>query len=336
MLDQRSAQPNQMCPEQSLKSRSPGLREENLDFAYLLGAFAAHTEIGTPTAKRLSFSSRDDAQLELLIDRLSRIIETPPTPFTMHIGDKAYKRITICNEPLARHIHETTENNTRVPWEHLGSRQERVLYVRALFDHAGSFQINSSSGITLSKMNGESLLKDIGRVFLKLELYPLFIPGDMYSLKLLERSDWSRFLSEIGTSLPAASEQLTALARTPSKVTYYSVEDYEAVMSLGREGILAPSAIASRTNVPANSVRDWLTRGAKPRCVRRYHALKEHDNTMPNADSINAVYRHLGGSSQCARVCATRAATEDIRALCQGPVEKVYGDDHAILSALGV
>lgn len=320
--------------EELVRQRALPLRRRNLDLAYLLGAFAAHTEVGTPTTTRLSFASRESGQLELLAQPISRLLGTTPSSFTTQIGLHSYQRMTICHDRLSQHFFEVTKSNSQVPWEHLGSRQEFASYLRGLFDHGGSFQLNSAPGITLNKVNGEALLSDVSRVFLRLGIYPLLLPGELCSLKLLERSDWSRFKTEIGASLQTASDRLDTLTRIPSKINYYTVEDYEAVMTLGKTGTLRPSAIAAGTNVPVNSVRDWLNRGWKPRCVTRYLALQQIDADMPNGEVINLVYRRFGGSSLCARACGSQVTPETATARLASLAARDHGDDHAILSAL--
>lgn len=314
-------------------------RQENHDLAYTLGAFAAHTEVGTPTARRLSFSSRDSKQLMLLQERLTSLTGVEPTPFTTIINGQEYQRFTICNEELAHHFYSITSSNTRAPWEHLGTREELVLYLRGLFDHGGSLQLNNKPGIIVSKIDGEALLKDISRVFLQLDIYPLFVPGKMCSLKMLETTEWTRFASEIGASLSQDLVKLEKLTSLPSLKTHYTIADYEAVQAFAKLGTLSASHIADLTKIPANTVRDWTIRPAMPRAARRYYQLKAIAATMPNAEAITQIYRVLGASSECARFCAAEATPHAIaHAITRFKMGDagLYGDDRKIIQAIGM
>lgn len=314
-------------------------RQENHDLAYTLGAFAAHTEVGSPTSRRLSFSSRDSNQLSLLQGRLTSLTGQEPSPFTTIIHGMEYQRITICNDEIAHHFYSVTGNNTRVPWEHLETHEELVLYLRGLFDHGGSIQLSNKPGIILNKVAGETLLKDISRVFFKLDIYPLFVPGEMCSLKMLETTEWTRFASKIGASLSQHVVKLEKLTSLPSNKTHYTIADYEAVQALAKLGTLSASSIATLTHIPANTVRDWTARPAMPRAARRYYQLKAIAATMPNSDAITKLYRVLGASSECARLCAEKAPrdaiTHTVARYIQGEKE-LYGDDHTIMRAVGV
>jgi hypothetical protein len=275
----------------------------------------------------------------LLQERLTSLAGVEPTPFTTIINGQEYQRFTICNEELAHHFYSITSSNTRAPWEHLGTREELVLYLRGLFDHGGSFQPNNKPGIIVSKIDGETLLKDISRVFLQLDIYPLFVPGKMCSLKMLETTEWTRFASEIGASLSQDLVKLEKLTSLPSLKTHYTIADYEAVQAFAKLGTLSASHIADLTKIPANTIRDWTIRPAMPRAARRYYQLKAIAATMPNAEAITQIYRVLGASSECARFCAAEATPHAIaHAITRFKMGDagLYGDDRKIIQAVGI
>ena len=343
MVEPTPHQSTQAIPFEKRPFSSIGItrvtRQENHDLAYTLGAFAAYTEVGTPVSRRLSFSSRDPNQLTLLQMRLASLTAQEPSPFTTIINGQEYQRITICNEVLASHFHSVTSNNTRVPWEHLGTDEELVQYLRGLFDHGGSIQLNNKPGIILNKVAGETLLKDISRVFFKLDIYPLFVPGEMCSLKMLETTEWARFASQVGASLSQNVVKLEKLTSLPKNKTHYTIVDYEAVQAFAKLGTLSASSISALTHIPANTVRDWTIRPAMPRAARRYYQLKAIAATMPNAEAITLIYRVLGASSECARFCAAEATPDAIaHAITRFKMGDagLYGDDRKIIQVVGI
>lgn len=319
----------------SAPSFNHALRSENTDLAYVLGAFAATTEIGTASPGRISFSSTENTRLELIRARFVSLLGTAPAAFDMDVHGNAYKRFTICNDEIANHFFSITKNNTRVPWEHLG-KTEIPHYLRGIFDHAGTITPDRKQGITIRKSDGEELLQDLSRAFLRIGIAPLFCGGTPPALRLLQQNEWERFEKKVGVSLQADKQNLEALCALPIKCRVYTVHDYETVMKEWRSG--TPADVIPRiTAIGRCSVNDWICGRSIPRAARRHYQAVEAAAAMPNPEVISQVYRVLGGSSECARACATRYAPEkvaDLVARQKAHHSPLFTNDHEIFSAL--
>lgn len=313
------------------------LRHESTDLAYLLGAWAAVTEIGRKSDDRISYASQDPRQLALVEERLVRVAGKAPTHQEITIHGIDYQRITLHSEEVAHHFQRITADNSRVPWEHLGTERECINYLRGIFDHGGWIFTEASAGIGLNKRDGEYLLRDIGRVFAKVGILPLISDTNVPSLRLKERNEWMLFASKIGLSLPERQKAAQALADRPALKNHFGVEHYGAVLRCLETGSPSASAISEVTGVPANSVRDWIIRGQKPPVVKRKEIIDAYSETMANPDVVNFVYRRLGASSQLARECGARTSLQNVkdRALQESAnFDRIYGDDSRLAEVL--
>lgn len=313
------------------------LRRESTDLAYLLGAWAAFTGVGSTSDDRISYASKDHRQLALIEERFARVTGKAPTHQEIILKGAPYQRITLHSEEVAQHFQRTTANNSHVPWEHLGTEAERIHYLRGIFDHGGWIFTQTSPGIGLNKQEGEHLLRDIGRVFVKIGIFPLVTDTNVPSLRLKERAEWVLFASKIGLSLPERQRDAQSLADRPAWKNYFGLEHYAAVQRCLETGTTSAGAISEITGVPANSVRDWIIRGQKPPVVKRKEIIDEYSQKMADPNVIHFVYRHLGASSQLARECGKRAslkAVKDVAHQERGAIHRIYGDNARIAELL--
>ena len=309
------------------------LRRESTDLAYLLGAWAAFTEVGSTSDDRISYASKDHRQLALIEERFARVAGKAPTHQEIILNGAPYQRITLHSEEVAHHFQRITANNSRVPWEHLGTEVERIHYLRGIFDHGGWIFTQTSPGIGLNKQEGEHLLRDIGRVFAKIGILPLVTDTNVPSLRLKERTEWVLFASKIGLSLPERQQDAQSLADRPAWKNYFGLEHYAAVQRCLEAGTTSAGAISEITGVPANSVRDWIIRGQKPPVVKRKEIIDAYSEKMANPDVIHLVYRHLGASSALARECGKRASLKAVTGVVfqeTDTIHRIYGDDARI------
>jgi hypothetical protein len=313
------------------------LRRENTDLAYLLGAWAATATVGVQPDDRIAYASKDIRQTALVEERMVRVVGKSPSHQHIVLNGEPYQRIMLHNEEVAQHFHRVTAHNSRLPWEHIGTEQECIHYLRGMFDHGGWIFHGSSSGIGIKKRDGEHLMRDIGRVFAKIGIFPLISYGELPTLRLKEKNDWALFAAKIGLSLPDRQQEAQALADLPSLKNHFGLKDYAAVQRCIEAGNLSASAISKSTGVPANSVRDWIIRGQKPPVVKRKEIIDAYSQTMANPDVVNFVYRHLGASSQLARECGMRTSIErvtDIALQESSSIGRIYGDDSRLAKLL--
>jgi hypothetical protein len=313
------------------------LRKESVDLAYLLGAWVGCTEIGGKPDNRVSFATQDPRQVELIEQRMISVVGRAPNLQEVEIHGVAYKRLVLHSEEIAHHFQRITAFNSRVPWEHLGTADEMIHFVRGMFDHGGWVFTGSSAGIGINKKDGEYLLRDVGRLLARIGILPIISFHEAVSLRLKEQTEWRTFAEKIELSIPERREIVKTLAQRHSSRNHFIVKDYEMVKHAYETLGWAPSKIAHATGVPANSVRDWVIRGQKPPAVKRKEIIDSYSATMPNPEVITAVYRALGASSGLAVECGKRVTVEKVNALARqldNDSAMLYGNDERIAHEL--
>ena len=320
-------------PERRNAAVRPLLRQPSEDLAYVIGAWAATSEVGSPEQRHLSFCSLEERALSPLGDVLSRVSGEPSLPQATELHGAPAFRIRLRCPVLSEHLYAVTAANTRVAWEHIGSRQEFVAFVRGVFDNGGWISHGSSPGFGINKVAGARLLEEIGQACFTLGLYPLISDGHLPSLKFRERSDWRELKDTVGFSRSADQTQLEQLCLLRSKKRSFSVEEYRSVVKLSEHGNLSPAAISGRTGVPANTVRDWIVRGQVPRMALRCTQLESARKSLGDLSVIPLLYRQFGASSDCARACAKLFTQEQIQSVLYArtaEVAEAFGRDHEI------
>ena len=321
-------------PERRGVRIATSLRKPCVDLAYILGAWAAHTECGSSEQRHLSFASSRQDVIRMVGEALRRISDDKPK-IERTCGPAGCIRIRFLCPLLSAHVHTITANNARVPWEHLGTKNEQATFLQGLFDHAGWLSLGSSPGMGINKVGGASLLHDIARILYRAHIYPLVLDTSLPTLKLRERSDWITFREKIGLSASADQRDLNQLCTLRGGRRKFTVADYLNVIRLHENKLSSASEIALRTAVPVATVRDWTIRGQVPRVVRRFSALSAAEQRHEHPESIAFLFRSLGVSSSTARSIGTDFDLEAVKKTLQGArqsLSTLYGDDNAIRS----
>lgn len=324
----------------SLGPHSPfSLRSESESFAYILGAFLAHTEVGTKAGKQVSFASDDRASLAIVAHHLRACFDYSPEINPIQIDGKDLHRLKVCSPALSRHLHTVTANNQHVPWEHLETEKEQRAFLKAVFDQAGWISCGSSPGIGINKTRGYDLLRDVARVAMSVGIYPLLSDATLATLRFRERRDWLVFENTIGASLRKDTDKLSDLCTMRATKRSFEIEQYEGALRLARETNLSYSEIAKAIDVPVCSVRDWIKGRGTPAIVKRALALEPQVADLPDHRVITLLYRHLGSSSEVARHCAKLLTTTEVSLRIGSDRERfsaVRGDSAAIAKLLGI
>jgi hypothetical protein len=281
-------------------------RSFDTSLAYMLGALCAHTEVESAPSKLLSMSSLESDRIAVAGQQLAAYLEHPIAISTGLLNGKQLYRIRLSCPSLEKHYHEVTANNTRVPWEHLATEDERRMFMRGLFDQAGWVSNEEKGGIGVNKVKGYMLLLDVARVAESLDMIPLVSRRHLAQLRFFDRNDWQTFQAKVGFSLPRDNEILGGLCSRVHCTTEYTAHDYKQVQK-GQELYGDHyQAIARFAAVPENTVRDWLIRGAQPRAYRRLMKLQEATVLMSDGLQISRLYRDEKLSSSEARASARR------------------------------
>lgn len=316
---------------------APMLRRENVDLAYLLGAWTSMTEMGGQDWLAMSFTSQDPRQLALIQHRITSLFDQTPPFQQFSIHGVPYLRVNVPSPELAQHVREITAGNTRIPWEHLGTEAECVSFLQGIFDHGGWIYTGKCGGIGLNKKGGDELLQDLCRVFTRVGIRPIIVYGEVSSLKLKDQTEWKGFANKVPLSLPDRQEAIKTLAARKSTRSHYGDQEYESVMSFAGANGLTYREIGEATGIPLNTVRTWLLYGQKPPAVKRAEIIEDFRTTLGNPEVVNFVYRDLGASSPVARRYGARCSLDSIKqTLSTAAVSQrdIYGLDGAIMVLL--
>jgi hypothetical protein len=315
------------------------LRSESESFAYILGAFLAHTEVGTKAGKQVSFASEDRESLKIVAHHLRACFDHSPEINPIRIDGKDLHRLIVCSPSLSRHLHTVTTDNRNVPWEHLETEKEQRAFLRAVFDQAGWISCGSSPGIGINKTRGYDLLRDVARVAMNVGIYPLLSDAPLATLRFRERRDWLVFESTIGASFCKDADKLSDLCDMRATKRSFEIEQYQGALRLARETSLSYSEIAKAIDVPVCSVRDWVKGRGTPAIVKRALALEPQVADLPDHRVITLLYRHLRTTSEVARQCAKFLTATEVSLRIerdQKGFSAVRGNSAAIAKLLGI
>lgn len=303
----------------ALQNRTSGERRKRLkfhplprgcseEFAYLLGAYAAAATPGQALS-HLGFGDKSRPVIERIAGAVEAVFgEAPRIEFSARGSNYKVRFLSV---GVARAVHELTQANHRVPWEHLVTREERAAFLRGVFDKASSIVARKSGCIDFTKNNGADLVRDLARLLDSFDIVPTVDVSRRATLRISPHADWLRFRELVGFTDPGMRDKLEGLCRLRLSRGSGSIEEYEAVRAAAA---LLPDmrAIARHTGVSYERVRAWVARGAKPDVIVRRERLQELCAGMPDPDVIGRAYRDFGLPSEAARALASEFRLRDL------------------------
>ncbi|MDD5112377.1 MAG: hypothetical protein PHG85_07525, partial [Candidatus Altiarchaeota archaeon] len=306
-------------------------KSESTSLAYLLGARAAITTTKSRTASFV-FSHTDDDVAAKAGSAVKTVFKRDATVGDHELGGAVYHKVSSYSRLLGRHIDHVTQNNTRIPWEHLVSREERLAFINGFLDFTGSIThrlLKMKGGdvkyplLHVEKLGNEGFIKDFA-VLLKDVGVLSVVNGD--TLRIQGRRDLEKLRGyDIFTS-KKTQEKLDGLLAQPFERPSYPPEKYREVMNYCEQHHGAkPAEISKATGVSWVCARDWSRGLKKPESVKRLEELQKIEGEMPDRDVIGYLYR-LGAGSMLARTIAgvqkdVNKVREKCAALEQGGVK---------------
>ncbi|MDD5111569.1 MAG: hypothetical protein PHG85_03415 [Candidatus Altiarchaeota archaeon] len=292
---------------------------ESTAFAYVLGARAAVTRQGGYNS-RLNFSVTEKEVIKLLQERMGEAFGRKPdiSNRSSRGGEKPYHDLKLTSIPLAMYINKITEGNTRLPWEHLVSKEERIAFMHGFLDFTGS--VSASEGktqhpsIEAQKLNNDGLIKDAAVLFKSIGILPTVKLGRRATLSIFDQNDLATFMGYGGFTSKETQSRLMELHGTGYERRGMSMGEYQAVMAYTREHSGASAQEASReTGVGYDIVRGLLRRGQKPKFLKRLEAIEKLEKDLPDPDAIGFLYRGMGLESKTARAIAAKRSIKEVR-----------------------
>lgn len=271
-------------------------REESVDFAWLLGLYAAIRRSpagGSPRPLRVRLDKEEADELAAITERLfgrAPSIRKVDNQFDVFFGSKE----------LSQYLHDITHGNTQIPWEHLVTYQERKAFLCSFLQRRCS--LSAIGGVrpilAIGKRMDANLRNGLLFLFAQLGIYPAFDDSRIFLQSLPELKQ----VLDLGLlSVNARHERLKELVENaPYDSLDIDVELYYRVLA-GENSQL----------VPAETRRRWFLDELPPK-IKRLERLASLFKFAPDPDAIGYLFRAMGLSSADARNQASRRSLRDL------------------------
>jgi len=300
-------------------------RRESPDFAYILGAYA--TAMKSP-GKQFKVVSMDKEAVEHFRDCIKKVfgVELKVEPSSSTKKTPLYE-CDMYSLKLISYMREITYANTRVPWEHLGTDEEKLHYLRAIQDlnsgvthkqvkdrYAG--EKRTYPEITETFSYRRSLCEDILLLYKQFGAYPNWKVGEdgLIRIFISGRSD-IEVAKRVGfTTLRKNRDLEEETSRARYSTQEYGPDEYYAAKALW-EAHIPRKEISERTGISENVIKAWKTgRKAKPRRVVRYESLIEVEKALEDPQTLSYAFRELEAPNLIARELAKRKSLMQLKA----------------------
>jgi hypothetical protein len=286
-------------------------RGESADFAYLLGVYAAVSEASGKTDKFV-INHTEAAVARKVARAFKDAFKKDAATRKRTIKDTAYHQVSFYSKLLTDHISNVTQGNTRLPWEHLVNREERLAFLQGFLAFTGSVTYRkqeSKSGtikspiVHVEKRRNPGLVRDVAVLLTDFGIAPTLRNDklrieDKGSLEILRQEG-------ILTSKKMSNKLDGLLGQPPTQKDNTPEKYYEVRKYADEHGNAGVAEIAQATGVSWMCTRDWSRGLKKPPSVKRLEEMEKIENELPSKDVIGYVYR-LGASSMLARDIAGR------------------------------
>ncbi|MBN8548445.1 MAG: hypothetical protein J0M12_03925 [Deltaproteobacteria bacterium] len=284
-------------------------RGESKEWAFVAGAYQGMT-VSPDMRGRIVFTHEDRRFLE----QLSSCIKVIAPRSNPKIYDQPAARggrepkleCAVSSAALVRELSHVTVGCTQVPWVLLGSQQERLEYLRGLCSVGATV---AGDVVALNKRGRRALAVDVAAVVDACGMPPRIsfsgntavVFSDQASLQWLVNHD---------LLLPKELDKvLGKLAVSPKSKANWELDVYEGIVKrFAPNANVAYAALAADTGVPANTLRSWIQRTARPTSVDRREDVAHFARVfkLPFPDVAAYLYRthkfSVEDSMECAKL----------------------------------
>jgi transposase-like protein len=258
-------------------------RQQSEPFAYVLGIHS-----GTCTPNNSIYHLRPQVAAPEIATRLASAFESvvessakikERQTYWKDTARTAYE-VNCLSLPLSRHLNLVSQQNQRVPWEHLGTDQERIAFLQGVFDVCSSVSIRNSNFISLQRTGGASLIIDIAHVLMTVGITPQVRLGEKPCLYINEYQDLKLFEELISYTAPEQRTRLAQLTKTAPTRRTFRQQDYQRAKQLYHaHPDWNNRQLARAAEIDERTLRTWkrsfadLSSDAVPREMIRIRAL---------------------------------------------------------------
>lgn len=272
-------------------------RMPSRDWAFILGVYGA--SVSRPTTDGKFIIHNKDAAF---LSELGQAIQTVAPHSKPHIckssrlrkdGNDQF-RFSGHSASLVRELIRVTDSSARVPWEALGTKEERLAYLRG---YAGIKASVQPGGVSFYDSRKTDFIIEIAVMLDSVNLPPLV--GECEKQTTLSITDLSslKILLYSNILLPVSAKVVEKrLAKRDNLRASHSIGTYEAVMTFAK---LNPgqseNSIAQRFGIAWKTVHMWLHDDLKPCSVKRREIIRQLAvaRRLPEPDIVAYAYRDL-------------------------------------------
>ncbi len=296
--------------------------QENLPLAYLMGACLGQYEFQSDMMRALTFPLAETGVAQRIEASLVALFGVG-NYIQQH---KGRGRFYFRNNNFFKHLYHVTEGYTALPWEHLGTTEERKFFLEGLLDtssmllHAGAKAKVKGKSLALRKLRGERVdpfLEDVAHLLFRMgQIYPTVSTRGKgrYSKLVISDPDDARRLLEWGIVPERHREEMMVLASLPGM--HNSLNAYIAVQDAKKRGKcslvdeeLALQEVRGQYGLSSGKFSYWVSDRGSTFIFKRWKKLRTLVDKGGPKFAIAGLYRE-GFSSQQARrlvkICAQR------------------------------
>ena len=301
-------------------------KEYSLELAYALGAYTATHEV---KSKRDIIITRGRGQ------NFKKLGECYEKLWPNHWSCQERDGIGLSDRGIVRHFHLVTRHNTSVPWEHLGTIDERLEYLRGIFDLRGSSLKSECYGFLFTKPN-INLLNELRMLLADFEIYPTLQKiGQEHTIGIAIYDSCLAKLLQLDVLPESKKNDFAGLDVLPGN----PVRKFYTALVLRRKYSL--KKISGFIGVHPRVVAGWLCPGKEsknpffklkkmPKLVKRHRDIEAQRNF--DTWSVGFLYRNCDVDSRLARQAATILSLDELQEVYQDrPVPR---DIHLVIEEM--
>jgi len=319
--------------------------DENLNFAYFLGACLANRDANSPFKRSFSYCCLDDDVVDTLKRELTSLYG--PDCYTIEVpSDHPAPELNFHANNLFIDLYKSTEGYQSLPWKYLGTLAEKRAFVRGFFDLGAVVEVTSHEGEPYIEglyvtrrftQNRVRFFEELALVLQDLGTYPTvlsFNDGTIHHLAVTDRDSLqvlldqdlvpSRLVPQVEEAVRVRKKRSHHILRVYLEVEVLRERYTQELQAQGRDpseplsmkkdaGLFRKlRGIAQREQASLDTVQRFY-RGV-PRAspvIRHYHELGVLRAKYRNLEAVSVLCRMYGFSSAKAREVASQYPSFD-------------------------
>lgn len=258
---------------------------ENEGFAYIIGYFLGNIRGKNHVKNKLVHPGGDFAVLSRLKDYIK-----------VTFGEKTgVNRNLFRSVNVFRYLFNITENNSRLPWEHIATRNEKIAFISGFFD--ARIRLQNYNSDELNVVGKVSLLEQVVTLLGDLKIYP-YIRYELKNLSLIfSNFYYLKKLLEYNLVVGKNAGLVKRLIKERMSLPDSSLEAYSRFRTskdnkVGNRIIL--KNLIKDYHIPSATAQGWIYKGTVPIIIKNYDLIIKLQNKYHYRNNVNYLYREMG------------------------------------------